>query len=90
MAATTHWVPKASAQAAIRSGFSTAAVLTETLSAPERSSLRASSTVRTPPPTDSGMKQASAVRAITSYMLSRPSEEAVMSRNISSSAPASS
>jgi hypothetical protein len=38
-------------------------VLIDTLSAPASSSLRISSTVRTPPPTVSGMKQASAVRA---------------------------
>ena len=44
----------------------TAAVLIDTLSAPEVSSLRMSSTVRTPPPTVSGMKQASAVRVTTS------------------------
>src|SRR5664279_267230 len=35
----------------------TAAVLIDTLSAPQVSSLRISSTVRTPPPTVSGMKQ---------------------------------
>ena len=66
----------------------TAAVLTEILSAPERSSRRASSTVRTPPPTETGMKQTSAVRATTSRIAPRPSWLAVMSRNISSSAPA--
>ena len=44
-------------------GRSTAAVLIETLSAPASSSLRMSSTVRTPPPTVSGMKHCSAVRA---------------------------
>src|ERR1700760_1184529 len=37
MAATTHWAPKASAQAGIRVKSSTAAVLTVTLSAPARS-----------------------------------------------------
>ena len=41
----------------------TAAVLIDTLSAPEESSARISSMVRTPPPTVSGMKQASAVAA---------------------------
>ena len=40
----------------------TAAVLIETLSAPASSSARTSSTVRTPPPTVTGMKQCSAVR----------------------------
>ena len=44
----------------------TAAVLIETLSAPASSSLRMSSTVRTPPPTVSGMKHCSAVRRTTS------------------------
>ena len=41
-----------------------------------------SSTVRTPPPTVSGMKQASAVRRTTSRMMSRFSWLAVMSRNV--------
>ena len=41
----------------------TAAVLIDTLSAPASSSARTSSTLRTPPPTVSGMKQRSAVRA---------------------------
>ena len=49
-----------------------------------------SSTVRTPPPTVSGMKQASAVRVTTSKMVSRFSWLAVMSRKVSSSAPAAS
>ena len=40
--------------------------------------------------TDTGMKQTSAVRATTSRMAPRPSWLAVMSRNISSSAPAAS
>ena len=48
------------------SGRATAAVLIETLSAPASSSLRMSSTVRTPPPTVSGMKHCSAVRPTTS------------------------
>jgi len=66
----------------------TAAVLIDTLSAPASSSLRMSSTVRTPPPTVSGMKHCSAVRATTSNSVSRLSELAVMSRKHSSSAPA--
>ncbi len=64
--------------------------LIETLSAPERSSVLMSSTVRTPPPTVSGMKQASAVRRTTSSMVPRFSWVAVMSRKHSSSAPAAS
>ena len=65
-------------------------MLIETLSAPERSSVLMSSTVRTPPPTVSGMKQASAVRRTTSSMMPRFSWVAVMSRKQSSSAPAAS
>ncbi len=49
-----------------------------------------SSMVRTPPPTVSGMKHCSAVRPTTSRMVSRFSWLAVMSRNVSSSAPAAS
>ncbi len=52
--------------------------------------MRISSTVRTPPPTVTGMKQASAVRRTTSRMVPRFSWLAVMSRNVSSSAPAAS
>ena len=48
---TTHWLPKRRAQVATRSGSSTAAVLTATLSAPARSTSRISSAERTPPPT---------------------------------------
>ncbi len=59
---------------------STAAVLIETLSAPDASSTRTSSTERTPPPTVSGMKQASAVRRTTSSRMPRLSLLAVMSR----------
>ena len=70
--------------------WATAAVLIETLSAPEDKSARISSIVRTPPPTVSGMKQASAVRRTTSSMMPRFSWLAVISRKVSSSAPASS
>ena len=71
-------------------GVNTAAVLTPTLSAPARSRRLASSTVRTPPPTVRGMNTSSAVRVTTSTIVSRASDEAVMSRNTTSSAPASS
>ena len=54
-------------------GAATAAVLTLTLSAPARSSRRASSTVRMPPPTVNGMNTSSAVRPTTSTIVSRPS-----------------
>ena len=51
-----HCEPNFRAASATNSGRWTAAVLIETLSAPAISSLRMSSTVRTPPPTVSGMK----------------------------------
>src|SRR5580704_5182964 len=89
-ATTTHWSPNFSAASLTKARLLTAAVLIETLSAPEASSTRMSSMVRTPPPTVSGMKQASAVRCTTSSMMPRFSWLAVMSRKVSSSAPASS
>ena len=58
-ATTTHWPPNFSAASGDKPRRATAAVLIETLSAPDASSLRMSSTLRTPPPTVSGMKQAS-------------------------------
>ncbi len=61
-----HCEPNFSAAWRTKSGSFTAAVLIETLSAPASSSLRISSTLRTPPPTVSGMKQADAVFATTS------------------------
>src|SRR5690242_16323075 len=61
-----------------------------TLSAPALRSFLTSSTLRTPPPTVSGMKISSATRSITCTMVSRASLEAVMSRKVSSSAPAAS
>ena len=57
-----HWLPNFSAASRTNSGRATAAVLIDTLSAPASSNLRMSSTVRTPPPTVSGMKHCSAVR----------------------------
>ena len=53
-------------------------------------SARASSTLRTPPPTVNGMKHTSAVRRTISSSVPRPSWLADMSRKHSSSAPASS
>src|SRR5262249_24637315 len=85
-----HWSPNFSAASLTKARRATAAVLIDTLSAPEAKSLRMSSMVRTPPPTVSGMKQASAVRRTTSRMMSRFSWLAVMSRNVSSSAPSAS
>src|SRR3954462_12575245 len=90
MATTMHCSPNFSAASLTNSRRLTAAELIETLSAPERSSTLMSSTVRTPPPTVSGMKQASAVRLTTSSMVPRFSWVAVMSRKQSSSAPAAS
>ena len=80
IATTMHWSPNFSAASFTKSRRSTAAVLIETLSAPDGSSARMSSMVRTPPPTVSGMKQASAVRRTTSSMMPRFSWLAVMSR----------
>src|ERR1700722_9893534 len=90
MATTMHWSPNFSAASLTNSRRLTAAELIEALSAPERSSVLMSSTVRTPPPTVNGMKQASAVRRTTSNMIPRFSWVAVMSRKQSSSAPAAS
>lgn len=90
MASTTHWDPNISAPSLIRAGRSTAAVLTLTLSAPVFRIRRKSSVERMPPPTVNGMKTFSAVLAATSTMVSRPSWLAVMSRNVSSSAPSAS
>ncbi len=86
MAMTMHWFPNASAPAFIASGLTIAAVFMAILSAPARSILRMSSTLRIPPPTVSGMKHFSAVLLTTSTMVSLPSLDAVMSRNTSSSA----
>ena len=90
IATTMHWSPYFSAASRTNSGRATAAELIETLSAPASSRRRMSSIGRTPPPTVSGMKHCSAVRATTSRMVSRFSWLAVMSRKVSSSAPAAS
>ena len=84
---TRTWAPNRSAISAMSSGRAIAAVLTPTLSAPARSSRSTSSTVRTPPPTVSGMNTSSAVRATTSYIVARSPLLAVTSRKVSSSAP---
>src|SRR5215475_4138123 len=90
IATTMHWSPNFSAASLTKPRSFTAAVLIDTLSAPDLSSARMSSMVRTPPPTVSGMKQASAVRRTTSRMMPRFSWLAVISRKQSSSAPAAS
>jgi hypothetical protein len=71
------------------SGLATAAELKLTLSAPALSSRRTSSTVRTPPPTVSGMKTCEATASTMCRSRSRSSLVAVMSRKVSSSAPCS-
>ncbi len=55
MAITMHWLPKRSAASPMSAGRSTAAVFSDTLSAPARKSDRTSSMLRMPPPTVSGM-----------------------------------
>jgi hypothetical protein len=87
---TTHCEPNRCAASASSSGRATAAVFSDTLSAPARSSRSTSCVLRTPPPTVSGMKTCSAVRPTTSYVVSRPPLDAVISRNTSSSAPSAS
>ena len=79
MATTTAWEPKASAQALIRSRFSTAAVLTEILSAPACSTARAVSTSRMPPATQNGMSRRAETRSTQPRSTERPSGLAVMS-----------
>ena len=86
-ATTIAWLPKASAARETNSGSATAALLMLALSAPASSSRRISSTLRMPPPTVSGMKTSAAVRAMTSYIVSRFSCVAPMSRKVTSSAP---
>jgi len=70
--------------------LNTAAVLIETLSAPALSRLRMSCTLRTPPPTVSGMNTWLAMRSTVCRVVSRLSTLAVMSRKVISSAPCSS
>src|SRR5690606_35329759 len=89
MASTTHWRPNCRAHAAIRSGSSTAAVFTDTLSAPARSTAFMSSGLRTPPPTVRGTNTLDAVRRTTSRVVPRSSGVAEMSRKQISSAPSS-
>jgi len=89
-AATTHWLPKLSARLETSSGERTAAVFTETLSAPARSAAPASVTERMPPPTVKGMKIDSATRDTMSSVVRRASGLAEMSRKTSSSAPSAS
>ena len=71
MATTRFAVPIISAASSTSSGLETAAVMMETLSAPAFSRSRMSWRDRTPPPTHSGMKTVSAVRATTSSRMIR-------------------
>jgi hypothetical protein len=87
---TTHCEPNCRAASPSSAGLAIAAVFSDTLSAPARSSASTSAHDRTPPPTVSGMNTCSAVRRTTSYMVCLPPLEAVMSRNVSSSAPSAS
>ena len=87
---TTHCEPNRCAASASSSGRAMAAVFSEILSAPARSSRSMSATLRTPPPTVSGMNTCSAARPTTSSMVWRPLDDALMSRNTSSSAPSAS
>src|SRR5690554_1750582 len=89
IANTTHWRPNRSAQAAISPGSFTAAVFTDTLSAPARSTAFMSSGLRTPPPTVRGTNTLEAVRRTTSRVVPRSSGVAEMSRKQISSAPSS-
>ena len=84
---TSTWLPKRSATRLISDGSLMAAVLTPTLSAPQRSSESTSSGVRTPPPTVIGMNTCSAVRETTSIIVLRWELDAVTSRKVISSAP---
>ena len=88
MATTTHWRPNLSAASEISSGVLMAEELMDILSAPSRRSSLKSSTVRIPPPTVNGIKTVSATRRTISTTVFRLSEEAVISRKTSSSAPA--
>ena len=61
-----HCAPKRSEHVPTSFGSATAALFSETLSAPSSSSTRTSMSLRTPPPTVNGMKTSSAVRATMS------------------------
>src|SRR5439155_1156403 len=61
--------------------------ITGTRTAPAASSRRASSTLRTPPPTVRGMRMAQRTRSTVSICVARPSGDAATSRTTISSAP---
>ena len=87
MATTTHWLPKRLAAWVISTGFLTAAVLIDTLSAPAASNRRISSREWIPPPTVKGMNNTLATALASLTRVKRSWTEAVMSRKTSSSAP---
>ncbi|MCY1379263.1 hypothetical protein D9M69_669670 [compost metagenome] len=87
MATTMHCEPYFWAASLITCGSAMAAELKLVLSAPALSSRRTSATVRTPPPTVSGMNTCEATASMIGRMRSRPSLVAVMSKKVSSSAP---
>ena len=89
MATTMHWLPNLSEARLTKSGSVMAAVLIVTLSAPASRSSLTSSTVLSPPPTVRGTNTSLAVRPTTSIMVFLFSWEAVISRNVISSAPSS-
>src|SRR5437667_2967231 len=90
MASTTHCRPNASESSLRSCGRRTEAVLTLTLSAPAPSRRRASSTLRTPPPTVSGIRIAARTRRTVSTCVSRPAGAAATSSMTISSAPCAS
>ena len=88
IAQTTHCLPNFSAASLISSGRFIAALFTATLSAPALRIFLKSSTVRIPPPTVNGINTCFATASTISTTVSRASDDAVMSRKTSSSAPA--
>ena len=89
IATTMHCEPYFCEASKITCGLAIAAELNEVLSAPAFSKRRTSSTVRTPPPTVSGIKTWLATASMIGRIRSRPSLVAVMSKKVSSSAPCS-
>src|SRR5659263_113541 len=89
IAVTIHWAPNISDDSLTKSGFLTAAVLIDTLSAPALRILRTASVLLMPSLTVRGLKTSSAVLAIASILVPLRSCVAVMSRETSSSAPCS-
>ena len=73
IATTTACRPKRDAQREMSVGSVTAAVFSDTLSAPARRTSRISTTLRTPPPTVSGTNARRAVRSTMSRSVPRPS-----------------